>query len=97
MTLGTALVTLFKNILPFKRRGVFFFRGAPGRCRGAGMPCFLRIELVLPTFLPFPAVGVNSLQHKIIFSKRKTWYSRSISDLVTVKMSSRRREPKLEI
>lgn len=99
LPLGTALVTLFKKIRPFKRRGVFLFLlpdWPKGMFNGGGAG-FLRIELLLLTFFALGPVGVYSLQQRMIFSKRKTWYSLSISDLVTVKMSSRRRAPKFDM
>lgn len=99
---GTACVTLPKKIRPFKRRGVLrrelgvAAAATAAALRGVGvLACFFRRELFLPIFLfPICWPGGASLQQRMIFSKRKTWYSRSISDLVTVKMSSRRSSPK---
>ncbi len=68
-------MTLFKNIRPLRRSGVLFlFDGpAPATPRGVdGEDGFLRIELLFPTFLPFPGCGVYSLQHRMIFSNRNT-------------------------
>src|SRR5882762_6398795 len=86
---GTACVTLFKKMRPFNNSGVFFFFGCPGppgKDKGAGTVCFFRRELLLPTFcLPFCGSCKASLQHRMIFSNKKTWYSRSTSDFVTRK------------
>lgn len=95
--LGTAWVTLFKNMRPFRRSGVsFFLFGTPGTDATEGVGCFFRIELFLPPLLPLGGGCSASLQHRMIFSNRKTWYSRSTSDFVTVKISSSSKLPKLD-
>jgi len=96
---GVACVTLFKKIRPFNNNGVFLFvLGPPGVViwRVLGI-CFLRIELLFPTFFAFCGWRASSLQQRMIRWNRKTWYSRSTSDLVTTKTSSSKSSPKLEI
>ena len=62
---------------PFRRRAVFFFLpfGPPGMLKGAGTPCFFRMELVLFIFFALGPTGKYSLQQSMIFSNRKTWVS----------------------
>ncbi len=74
MFFGTAWVTLFKKMRPLSNKGVLFFLLplAPGPKVDEGEEGFLRMELLLPTFLPLPGCGTYSLQQRMIFSKRKT-------------------------
>ena len=69
-------MTLLRKMRPLSRSGVVFFLfdgPAPERPMGVdGEDGFLRIELLFPTFLPLPGCGMYSLQHKMIFSNKKT-------------------------
>ena len=96
--LGTAWVTLLRKIRPLRSKGVVFFLAAAPLAAGAAgtvwvLFVFFKIELLLATFLF--GILVASLQQRMIFSKRNTWYSRSTSDFVTMKMSSSKSSPKL--
>lgn len=93
-----ACVTLPKKILPFNTRGVVFLEPWAAPCSGSGVgtACFFSSGLFLLGFLiPFCTFGGTSLQHKMIFSNKNTWYSRSTSDFVTKNMSSSKSSPKL--
>ena len=101
--LGEAEVTLLRKILPLSNRGVFRFlpviKNPAAAALSAAEAFFFRIELLLPPFRPVvlaAAPGPASLQHRMIFSNKKTWYSLSTSPFVTGKTSSKSREPKLE-
>lgn len=76
---------------------MFFFLGGPTP-PGKFICCFFSIELLFDPFrmLPPGVVGIISLQQRIIFSNKKTWYSRSMSIFITMKMSSNRSSPKLD-
>ena len=89
-------MTLLRKIRPFNNSGVdFCFEVEELPCSIGGPFCFFSKELLLLTFFaPFCPCGCTSLQQRMIFWNRKTWYSRSMSDFVTVKTSSRSRRPK---
>ena len=74
---------------PFNNSGVFFSPGVTWRVSCSG---FLKIELLFPAFFDWGAV---SLQRMTIRQNKNTWYSRSMSDLVTVRMSWSKSSPKL--
>lgn len=64
-------MTLPKKMRPFKSNGVVFLIG-PGIPGKGSTDCFFKIELFLLIFLRFCGVEVASLQHKMIFSNKKT-------------------------
>ena len=92
----TACVTLPRKMRPFNNKGVFFcgLPLPPGSVSGGGAACFFITLTLLPPLLALRGCTTASLQQRMIFSKRNTWYSRSISDLVTTKTSSNRSSPK---
>lgn len=99
LPIGTTFVMFFRKIRPLRSNGVAFLcvgPRSPGCWRGDCIPCFCNTDFKVKEllFLTLGGVGRASLQQMIIFSNRKMLYSRSISNLGTIKVSWRRSRPK---